>query len=234
MHRKKNARPRIVAGYVRVSTEEQATSGVSIAAQRDRLEAFAKATDRPLQLIFADEGRSGSTLDRPGLRDLLELVNGHEVREVLVLKLDRLTRSIRDLCGLLEQFRRADTALVSTMESIDTGSASGRLIVHIVGVISQFEREQIGERTSIALQHLKRHGLVYGHVPFGYRRQDKALVEDAEEQHALQCIRAMRATGASLRQVGVWLTIRGFKPPQGGALWHANSVRKMLMSASIP
>lgn len=233
MKRKKSDRPRIVAGYVRVSTEEQATTGVSIAAQRDRLEAFAKATDRSLQFIFADEGRSGSTLDRPGLRDLLELVNGHEVQEVLVLKLDRLTRSIRDLCGLLEQFRRVDTALVSTMESIDTGSASGRLIVHIVGVISQFEREQIGERTSIALQHLKRTGRVYGQVPFGYRRRENTLVEDVEEQHALDHIRTMRAAGASLRQVAIWLTVRGCRPPQGGALWHPNSVRKMLMAASI-
>ena len=234
MNRKKNRRPRIVAGYVRVSTEEQAASGVSIAAQRDRLEAFAKATDRSLQLIFADEGWSGSTMDRPGLRSLLELVNGHEVQEVLVLKLDRFTRSIRDLCALLEQFRRADTALVSTMESIDTGSASGRLIVHIVGVISQFEREQIGERTSMALQHLKRRGLVYGHAPFGYRRHDKTLVQDPDEQHALQHIRSMRATGASLRQVVVWLTLRGFKPPQGGARWYPSSVRKMLIAASIP
>ena len=81
MNRRRNGRSRIVAGYVRVSTEEQAASGASIAAQRDRLEAYAKATDRSLQLIFSDEGRSGSTLDRPGLRHLLELVNGREVQE---------------------------------------------------------------------------------------------------------------------------------------------------------
>ena len=90
---------------------------------------------------------------------------------MIIAKLDRLTRSVRDLAELLELFQRRGVALVSVAESLDTGSASGRLVLNIMTAVSQWEREAIGERTRDALRHKKAKGERVGNVAFGYRRQ---------------------------------------------------------------
>ena len=101
------------------------------------------------------------------------------MESVFVVKIDRLTRSIRDLCDIVELFARHNCALVSTAESIDTGTASGRMVLSLLGVLAQFEREQISERTSLSLGHLRRNKRPYGKVPFGCARVGNALVECA-------------------------------------------------------
>src|SRR5580693_8604724 len=83
----------------------------------------------------------------------MALVDAGKVKAVIVAKLDRLTRSVKDLCELLERFERKGVALVSVAESLDTGSAAGRLVLNIMAAVSQWEREAIGERTRDALSH---------------------------------------------------------------------------------
>jgi DNA invertase Pin-like site-specific DNA recombinase len=83
----------------------------------------------------------------------MAMVNGGGVQAVIVAKLDRLTRSVKDLCGLLELFEKRKVALISVAEALDTGSAAWRLVITIMGAVSQWEREAIGERTRDALQH---------------------------------------------------------------------------------
>src|SRR5579872_6327967 len=139
---------RKTVAYARVSTEDQLRHGVSIEAQESRLRAFALGTDRKLSEVIIDEGQSAKTLARPGLRRILEGVRRREIGAVLVLKLDRLTRSVRDLGELLALFSRTDTALVSVSESLDTASAAGRLMVNVLGSVAQWEREAIAERTA--------------------------------------------------------------------------------------
>ena len=97
------------------------------------------------------------------------LVNGGKVEAVIVAKLDRLTRSVKDLCGLLELFEKRKVALISVAESLDTGSAAGRLVITIMGAVSQWEREAIGERTRDALRHKRSNGERVGNIEFGYR-----------------------------------------------------------------
>jgi DNA invertase Pin-like site-specific DNA recombinase len=89
----------------------------------------------------------------PGLQRVLAMVQNREVQAVIVAKLDRLTRSVRDLCELLELFERRGVALISLAESLDTSSAAGRLVINIMAAVSQWEREAIGERTRDALRH---------------------------------------------------------------------------------
>jgi len=85
------------------------------------------------------------------LQRLLDLMNAGKIDAVIVAKLDRLTRSVKDLCGLLELFEKRKVSLISVAESLDTGSAAGRLVITIMGAVSQWEREAIGERTRDAL-----------------------------------------------------------------------------------
>src|SRR5260370_31336449 len=119
--------------------------------------------------VIVDGGESAKRLNRTGLQRLMALVNGGTVQAVIVGKLDRLTRSVKDLCGLLELFEKRKVALVAVAEALDTGSAPGRLVITIMGAVSQWEREAIGERTRDALRHKRSNGECVGNIEFGYR-----------------------------------------------------------------
>jgi len=223
---------RQTVGYVRVSTEEQAKTGVSLAAQEERIKAFAVGRGRAVDDIIIDDGASGSSLKRDGLQRILSGIQAGQIGEIVVLKLDRLTRSVRDLLDLIELFDKRDVALVSINETLDTSSAMGRCIIKVIGSISELEREQIGERTAFALSHLRRSGKVYGQVPYGWTRQGKQLVPEPEQQRALSLARRLAADGLSLRQIGDKLTKSGHKP-QRGSVWHAATVRSILNSKAV-
>jgi site-specific DNA recombinase len=138
------------AGYVRVSTDKQADHGVSLDAQAAKIRAMAVVHGAELIEIIVDGGESANSLQRPGMERLLALVEGKRVDAVIVAKLDRLTRSVKDLCTLLERFERRGVALISVAESLDTGSAAGRLVLNIMTAVSQWEREAIGERMALS------------------------------------------------------------------------------------
>jgi site-specific DNA recombinase len=223
------AQIRRAIGYVRVSTEDQAENGVSLDAQKARIEAYALATGRELDEVVQDQGQSAKTLLRPGIARIIEGVRCGDIGSVVVLKLDRLTRSTRDLAEMLELFQRVDAALVSVSESLDTSSAAGRMVVNMLGVVAQWEREAIAESTAFALSHKRRAGKAYGTTPFGYRREADAIIPDPKEQAALQEAIQLDRDGASFREIAAILTERGARPHRG-QVWHASSVRAMLRS----
>lgn len=127
---------RICVGYVRVSTEEQAVGGVSLAAQEERVRAFAVATGRTLDSVIVDAGESAKSLRRPGMVSVLDGIRSCRIDTVIILKLDRLTRSVRDLADLLDLFECKKVALVSVSESLDTSTAGGRLMLNLLASVS--------------------------------------------------------------------------------------------------
>ena len=181
----------IAVGYVRVSTERQADKGVSLEAQQAKIRAMATVQGVTLTEVIVDGGESAKSLKRPGLQRLLAMVEAGKVQAVIVAKLDRMTRSVKDLCGLLELFEKRKVALVSVAESLDTGSAAGRLVITIMGAVSQWEREAIGERTRDALQHKRGNGERVGNIEYGYQLgpDNKHLEPNSTEQAALADIR---------------------------------------------
>src|ERR1039457_5495856 len=156
-------------GYVRVSTDKQAERGISLEAQAEKIKAMAVVHSVALAEIIVDGGESAKSLNRPGMARLLAMVDAGEVRTVIIAKLDRLTRSVKDLCTLLERFERRGVALVSVAESLDTSSAAGRLVLNIMTAVSQWEREAIGERTRDAMRHKRSNGERVGNISYGYR-----------------------------------------------------------------
>src|SRR5690348_4737239 len=200
-------------GYVRVSTDKQADRGVSLEAQAEKIRAMAVVHNAELLDIIIDGGESAKSLNRPGMARLLALVDAREVQVVIIAKLDRLTRSVKDLCTLLERFERRGVALVSVAESLDTGSAAGRLVLNIMTAVSQWEREAIGERTRDALRHKRSQGKRTGTIPFGSRLAgDGAHLEaDPAEQEALAQIRSLREQGASMRRIAAALNHRAMR-----------------------
>ncbi len=145
-------------GYTRVSTRDQADSGASLASQRAKIEAYAVLHDLELVEVIEDAGYSAKSLDRPGMTKLLRLIRGRKVDVVIVAKLDRITRSVRDLGELIDLFQRSGVEFASVADHIDTSTASGPLVLNVMGSVSQWEREVIGERTAEALAVMRSNG----------------------------------------------------------------------------
>ncbi len=160
----------LVLGYSRVSSEEQATHGISIDAQRNILEGYAAMTSSQIR-IYEDAGYSGKNTNRPALRQLLADCRSGSVSAVVVWKLDRLSRSLRDTLTIIEDvFQPRNITLVSVTESIDTSTPSGRMMLNLLASFAQLEREQDSDRVVMAHKHLARDcKYLGGHVPLGYR-----------------------------------------------------------------
>ncbi|MDP9104395.1 MAG: recombinase family protein [Candidatus Eremiobacteraeota bacterium] len=228
--------PRRVVGYTRVSTEEQSREGVSLMAQETRIKAFCVASGRAEPEIVTDEGQSAKSLKRGGLQTILAAIRRREIASLVVLKLDRLTRSVRDLGDLLETFERYGCSLVAVEESLDTSTASGRLMLNIMGSVSQWEREAISERTAAAFAYKRENRQVYcKSAPFGFRRKGGTLVEVSREIDAIRLMQKLALEGHSLRQIARVLTEQEISP-SGGGIWYAQSVKVVLgskMTAAI-
>ena len=232
MRARKNAvapENRKTVGYTRVSSRDQATEGVSLDAQEARIVAYCAAMGWHVSEVIRDAGESAKSLQRPGMAAVLDAVNRGLVERIVVAKLDRLTRSVRDLDELINLCAKHAVALVSIGETLDTSTATGRMMVNLLGMISQWEREAIGERTATALAHKRQRRTAYGTTPFGYVRVGDALIPEPTEKAALDEAIRMDHDGASFREIGAMLTERGIMPHRGKA-WHASSVSAVLRS----
>ena len=195
----------------------------------ERVRAMATVQGAVLADVIVDGGESAKSLQRPGVQRLLALVEDRSVNAVIVAKLDRLTRSVKDLCGLLELFEKKGVALISVAESLDTATAAGRLVITIMGAVSQWEREAIGERTRDALRHKRAQGQRVGNIQFGYRlaADGKHLEPEPAEQKALGAIRKLRLAGGTLRGIAATLNERGHRTRRGTP-WRLESVARVV------
>lgn len=214
-------------GYIRVSTDRQATEGVSLEAQRARIEAYCAAHGFELAGLEIDAGLSGKRADnRPGLQGVLEAVT--EAGGVLVVySLSRLARSTRDTLEIAARLEKAGADLVSLSESIDTTNAAGRMMFRLLAVLAEFERDLAAERTRCALASKRARGeKTGGKVPFGYQLglDGVHLVENADERAILERILEVRRGGLSYRAIGAQLEAQGIRARAGGA-WHPQVLR---------
>jgi DNA invertase Pin-like site-specific DNA recombinase len=216
-------------GYVRVSTDKQADRGVSLDAQAEKIRAMAVVHNAELVDIIVDGGESAKSLQRPGMERLLALVDGKKVQAVIIAKLDRLTRSVKDLCELLERFERRGVALISVAESLDTSSAAGRLVLNIMTAVSQWEREAIGERTRDAMSHKRSNSERVGNIQFGYRlcADGKHIEADPAEQSVLNEIRYLRQGGHTMRRIAAALNHRALRTRRGSE-WRLEHVARII------
>lgn len=209
-------------GYIRVSTDKQADHGVSLEAQQAKLTAYAHLYDLELVEVIVDAGVSAKTLDRPGLQRALSMLRKGQADALLVAKLDRLTRSVKDLGTLVEgYFSSATITLLSAADNIDTRTAAGRLVLNVLGSVAQWERETIGERTAEALSHKRSKGeKLGGDVPYGYglAADGKKLVAEESEQALLRAIQEARQRGLTQRAVVAELARQGFTTRKGTTL----------------
>ncbi|MFZ5826324.1 MAG: recombinase family protein [Bacillota bacterium] len=230
----KEIRPDHVAIYIRWSTEEQA-EGTTLVEQREGCEFYVKSQAWFVNpaLIFIDDGYSGGNLDRPGMRQLRDLVQKGEVDCVVVLKIDRLSRNIVDATRLVLDEWKDKCHLRCVRQPIDTTSETGRMFFSILATFADFERAQITERTYQGRIRRLKEGKAYGGpvVPFGLLKGEEpgVRVEDPERAPIVrEMFRRAYEERATAQDLAKWLTEQGIPSPQGRKAWSLNSVRNVL------
>lgn len=222
-------------GYAQVSTQEQATEGVSLEAQEHRIRAWAAATGAELADLVRDEGVSGAKLlaDRPGGRRIAQLLDARRpaVDAVVVVRMDRLGRDAAEQIALLKRFRTGKVGLAAIAQQIDLATPHGRAMAQIGAVFNELERALIAERTTEALAELRQQGRAWNHPPFGWQVTAGRLEPVESEQETLAMARQLRAAGASYKRIAAQLTAEGRQAKRAGA-WSAMSVRSVLNTSA--
>lgn len=214
-----------IACYIRVSTEMQVQDGYSLDAQRDRLKNYCNSQD-DWNIVdwYIDEGESAKDLNRPGMQRMLRDAESGLIDVVLVYKLDRLTRSVKDLHKLLDTFEKNFVKFRSATEVYDTTTAMGKLFITIVAALAEWERENLAERVRFGMEELVRGGNWHGGpVPYGYRWEEGEMSIIAEEAHILRELRKLYMSGEGFGRTAKILNSRGLKR-RDGVPWGENSV----------
>lgn len=218
--RNKNADPSIVVGYVRVSTAEQADSGLGLAAQRQAIEAEAARRGWTVVAIYEDAGLSGKSLNRPGMTAALEAVESGQAGAVVAAKLDRLSRSLADFAGLMARAQERRWNLVALDLGIDLSTAPGEFLASVMAAAAQWERRIIGQRTRDALAVKKAQGVQLGRprtLPDAVRARIVAEHDD----------------GAGWSTIARGLEADGTATAQGGARWYPATVRSVYFASIL-
>ena len=187
--------------YVRVSTEEQAKEGISVDAQIDRCKAFCKARDWKVFRIYTDAGYSAGSMDRPALKDLIDDISNKKLNILLVYKIDRFSRKLKDLISILEDLQSKGVNFTSVTEQIDTTTAMGEAFFQIIGVFAQLERGMVKERVELAFDKKISSGEALNRAPLGYLYRNRKLVVNEDGAQKVREIFEMWASGVHYKEI---------------------------------
>ena len=213
--RQPNASTRVIA-YTRVSTAEQAVSHLGLDAQRSTIEAEVARRGWTDVEWIADEGESARSLDRPGIQAALAELAADRAGVLIAAKIDRLSRSVADFCGLVAIAKAQGWALVAMNSPADMTTAEGRLMATMLAGFAEFESEMISQRTRAAMAVRRAQGGQLG-AP---RCLDPAIAAR---------IVAMRADGGTWSGIARLLNDEGTPSATGGA-WYPSTIRKVVLS----
>jgi DNA invertase Pin-like site-specific DNA recombinase len=204
-----------IIAYVRVSTDEQATSGAGLEAQRAAILAEATRRGWTVVEVIEDAGYSGKSLKRPGIVKALDALKHKRAETLVVAKLDRLSRSMLDFSGLMERAMKEHWALVALDVGVDTTTPQGEMHAGVLAVFSQFERRLIGQRTKEAMAVKRSEGVRLG--------RPTTLTPDVVSR-----IRTERERGATLTAIAEGLNADAVPTAHGGVKWHPSTIAKVL------
>jgi site-specific DNA recombinase len=188
---------RLVIGYVRESTMEQAVEGFNLEGQQKKIRQYCETFDLGEPTFLVEKGKSGKSLNRNKVKELVKLVKHDKVKTVIVQKLDRLTRNIVDLSDLMKLFQTHDVTLISMYEKFDTHTANGMFAAKLFILLAEQELEQISERTKWGLAESYAQGnyVIGGKVARGYKRVNGKLEINEEEVPVIKEIFERSANG---------------------------------------
>lgn len=171
-----------VAIYIRVSTKRQVEEGYSLDSQRERLEKLCETNGYIVYKVYADEGKSGKDTNRPAFQEMMKDMKDGKFDKILVLKLDRISRSVIDLEIMIKEMQEYNVNFESASEKIDTGSSFGMMFVRLLAIFAQFERERIKERINDTFETMVQEcKAITGEQPCGYKNDENGYVIFDEE-----------------------------------------------------
>ena len=216
-------------GYIRVSTDGQAETGLGLEGQRAKIQAYCKTYDLDLIDIIIDDGWSAKDLNRQGMQEAIERLEDESIDGIVIATLDRLTRSMRDLHHLLGTIFQSNE-LHCVSEKVDTSSAAGRLCLNLLMSVAEWEREVISERTKSALAAKKRLAggeSINGSAPYGQQWNEGELTTSREETETLDIMINMRREGHTYGFIARTLNTQG-RLNRSNLGWTTNNVFSIL------
>jgi site-specific DNA recombinase len=213
--------------YVRVSTDEQVREGTSIDEQKARLQAFAESQGWKEYEFYVDEGFSAKDLDRPAFNRMREDIRSERIGAVITTKIDRLTRRLIDLLQFVDFLDSHQCIYKSSTESFDTGSAAGRMVLQLLGVFAEFERERISERVRDNMHHLAKQGKPFSRPCFGYDLVNRQFMINKEEASWVHKMADWFLNGSGTLHIAKKLNENNVLTKNGGR-WSAKAVRNFL------
>ena len=211
---------RIAAGYVRVSTAGQGLSGAGLTDQRRVIREECDRRGWTLPTVYADKGASGGSIDgRPALQEALDALRTGHASVLVTAKLDRLSRSVLDFASLMARAEKEGWAIVVLDVSVDTSTASGEMLAHVVASFAQFERRLVSDRTKRALAVKRAEGVQLG--------RPRSIPDDVRS-----IIELMRSDGMTYRAIAEELNADDVPRGQNGIRWWPSTIQHVLDAAS--
>lgn len=200
-----------VAIYTRVSTIQQVEEGFSLEAQKDKLIKLAESNNYSIYKIYEELGKSGKNTNRPAFQEMMNDMKEHKFSKIMVMKLDRISRSVSDLENIIKELQENNCGFESASEKIDTTSAMGLMFIRLLGIFAQFERERISERIKDVFAEKVQHGgATTGMLPIGYKvgindKGEKIVVKDKEKEEFAMAIFDTYEQTSSLIKTAIYL-----------------------------
>ena len=219
---------RKVAGvYIRVSTEDQAREGFSLGEQEEKLLQLCKFKELDVYKVYKDAGISAKDMEhRPQFQEMLKDMKEEKLNYIVAYKLDRITRSVRDLEELISVLEQYNCFLLCDRDDVNTSTANGRFFVRMLTVLSQLEIEIVSERTKFGLNGAIKSGHIPGQRPFGYKSaEDKRMVIDNSTRHYVEKIFDMYLEGKSFQQIANYFKENNIFPKKN---WKDTTIQKII------
>lgn len=222
-----NNERKIAAVYIRVSTEDQAREGFSLGEQKEKLLQLCAFKEYEVFKVYEDAGISAKDMEhRPAFQEMLQDMRDGKINYIVAYKLDRVTRSVRDLEELILELEKYNCYLVCDRDDVNTSTANGRFFVRMLTVLSQLEIEIVSERTKFGLNGAIKSGHIPGQRPFGYKSaEDKRMVIDNSTRPYVEKIFDMYLEGKSFQQIANYFKENNIYPKKN---WKDTTIQKII------
>ena len=213
--------------YIRVSTEDQAREGFSLGEQEEKLLQLCKFKELDVYKVYKDAGISAKDMEhRPQFQAMLQDMKEGKINYIVAYKLDRITRSVRDLEELISVLEQYNCFLLCDRDDVNTSTANGRFFVRMLTVLSQLEIEIVSERTKFGLNGAIKSGHIPGQRPFGYTKsEDKKMIVDNATRPYVEKIFDMYLEGKSFQQIANYFKENNIYPKKK---WHDTTIQKII------
>lgn len=213
--------------YIRVSTEDQAREGFSLGEQEEKLLQLCNFKDLEVYKVYKDAGISAKDMEhRPQFQAMLQDMKEGKINYIIAYKLDRITRSVRDLEELISVLEQYNCFLLCDRDDVNTSTANGRFFVRMLTVLSQLEIEIVSERTKFGLNGAIKSGHIPGQRPFGYKSaDDKKMIIDNATRPYVEKIFDMYLEGKSFQQIVNYFKENNIYPKKK---WRDTTIQKII------